>query len=247
MLEVNMDKILEPINIIFLLFALIGISLSIIFYLKSKRDKQLCFVKGSFNIIGVRAILIEKLKFFYDDKKIDNLTATKIAFWNRGNETIDENDIAPKDPVKLSVNEKYKILDARILYQTKDANNFKIIINTNDREIIITFDFLTKNQGVIIQLLHTGFRNDDIKLSGTIKGVNAFKEGYLNSDYLSRKFASSIMNIFPKRLPTNWRIMFSAPILVLLFPVLITVMIIDKINYFKFSLPEHFDDSFNRL
>lgn len=49
----------------------------------------------------------------YSGPQIENLTVTKIAFWNAGRDTIDNQDVASAGPF-VHVKEGYKILDVKI-------------------------------------------------------------------------------------------------------------------------------------
>ena len=74
--------------------ALFGFITSYIFYRIQKRRRELCWSIDSTNLIKGFSSLFEKLDVQYGGQKIENLTVSKIVFWNNGNETIDGRDIA---------------------------------------------------------------------------------------------------------------------------------------------------------
>jgi hypothetical protein len=152
--------------------AVLGIALAIIFYFKSKKVKKPCYAILSTNILKEMVSKIESLSILYSGEQISNLTVSKIAFWNAGRDIINSQDIAQLDQLKIQVTDNYKILNAQINYEKNKANNFKISIDNSQRYINLNFEYLGKDDGVIIQILHTGLSNKDIYIVGTIKGAD---------------------------------------------------------------------------
>lgn len=152
------------------IITVISLLLTIIFYDKGKKVKLPYYAVKSYNIIKDLDSTIDLLEVLYSGKRIENFTATKIAFWNAGNDTINSDDITSTNPLTINITEGYKILNAKILQVIEPANQFEIDI-IDDMSIGIHFDYLDKNQGAIIQLLHTGKSEKDIEIKGKIKGV----------------------------------------------------------------------------
>ena len=165
-------EILEG-NIIFnsitLLVAILGIFLSVYFYLKSLKKKKPVYTLRTFSLITENFKKVPSLSIKHCDKNISNLSITRIAFWNNGKETIDKKDIAKKSPIKFVIDEGYEILDAEILYCKNHSNDFKI--STNKKEVIIKFDYFDNEEGIILQIYHTGNKNKNFYISGSIKSV----------------------------------------------------------------------------
>jgi len=237
---------MEPINIIFLSLTIFSLLLSYIFYIKSKKSRLPFFISRSFNLIWPQASKMEKLKVIYDDQKIESLTVTKLALWNKGKETIDSDDVAPIDPIRISVKNPYKILDTKVIYQTKVANNFRLSEQVGE-EVEVQFDFFHKDEGVIIQILHTGLFNSDIVLKGTIKGVNSIKEGFISSDYYFKKFARKLNSTILKNKQFYLKFLILLIIITPMTPLLLLLMVYDKLNYYRFSIPSQFEENFYKL
>lgn len=142
--------------------------LAIIFYIKGKKVKLLYYAIRSQNIVRDLISRIDSLDMLYANERIENLTATKIAFWNAGNDTINSNDIASVRPLTINVKEGYKILDAKTL-NYNPVNQFSIKLSDDKSQINISFEYLAKNEGAVIQLLHTGKSEQDIEIQGIIK------------------------------------------------------------------------------
>ncbi len=78
--------------------------------------------------------------------------------------------MAEADPLILLAKNDYEIFDARIT-QTKNPANLFTVVLEKDSKARIRFDYIDRNEGAIIQLIHTGRSSDDIEFVGTIKGV----------------------------------------------------------------------------
>ncbi|MGB8217597.1 MAG: hypothetical protein WCE94_09895 [Candidatus Methanoperedens sp.] len=156
--------------IIGFIITIISLLLAVIFYIKGKKVKLPYYAVNSHNIVRDLVSRIDDLDILYHGEPIENLTATKIAFWNAGNDTINGQDIARADPLTVIANEGYKILDAKIVSVINTANQFSITSPAGERSININFDYLDQNEGAIIQLLHTGKSGKDIEIHGRIKG-----------------------------------------------------------------------------
>jgi hypothetical protein len=157
--------------IIGFIITIISLLLAVIFYVRGKKVKLPYYAFNSHNIVRDLVSRIDHLDILYHGEPIENLTATKMAFWNAGNDTINCKDIARADPLTVVAKEGYKILDAKIVNVINTANQFSITPPADERSHInINFDYLDHNEGAIIQLLHTGKSGKDIEIHGTIKG-----------------------------------------------------------------------------
>lgn len=175
-------------NIIFLLLAIFSIILSIYLYRISKKKRKPTFDKRSINVISDGIKKIGDVKVQFKEKPIDNLTVTKVAFWNNGKETINDADQAPTDKLRVVLDEEYEILESELIFETSHTNNIKL---RNDRNVInIDFDYFDYNQGGILKFIHTGKKSSDVLLMGTFKGSERLKK--FNSDILSQSMGLHI-------------------------------------------------------
>jgi hypothetical protein len=196
----DQNNLLTYISIIIGFF---GIVLAILFYVKGRKFKKLVWMIESNNMFLDTLSRFEKLKISYSGKEINTMTVSKIAIWNKGTEPISITDIAPADPIKIVFKEKVQLLELNILQRTNEINMVNVINQfTQNSSLIITFDFLNKDDGIALQLFHTGTSSNDISVSGTIIGSSnperIFKDRYENSS--SRK---SIM-LYSKMMKFKW-------------------------------------------
>ena len=75
-------------------------------------------------------------------------------------------DIAKADPLCIEANPE--VLQTKVVYVTSPADQFDI--QTTGNSICVTFEYLDKNQGGIIQLIRSGNLDGNINLRGSIMG-----------------------------------------------------------------------------
>jgi uncharacterized integral membrane protein len=169
-------------NLITLLLAISGIVFTIYFYSKSKKVKLPIYVVRSINLVKEKIQKIDSVQILYSGDKVSNLSISKIALWNAGKETINSQDVALNNSIKVKIKDDFEILDAEILFQKNDANDFKTKISEDNKNIEISFDFFDFEEGIVLQIFHSGNSSDDISVEGTIKSVKCIKrKDVLNS------------------------------------------------------------------
>jgi hypothetical protein len=178
-------------NLISFLLAVLGLVFTIYFYFKSKKSKLPIYVVRTINLVKEKIQKIDSVQILYSGEKVSNLSISKIAFWNDGKETINSTDVAINNPIKIYITEGYEILDAEILFQKNNSNDFKIVVNENNKSISIAFDFFDFEEGIVLQVFHTGNSNEDISITGTVKSVKNIKR----KEILYSIFPSKIFDI----------------------------------------------------
>ena len=183
-------------NLIFLLLAVISIAISIILYLKNKRQKKPCYYFKQVDLIKNSLSEIRGIEIKYNDNPIQNLTMTRLVLYNKGNDTINKDDVAPKDPLRIMVGDECKILSSEIVYSQKEANNFSLRFDADNNQVLIDFDYFHRNEGIIVQLYHTGSEINKSPLKGTIKGVSEIQMVIPDADLLTDKMLDILSPIF---------------------------------------------------
>lgn len=171
-------EILKSSNLVWLILSLcsiISVPLAIYFGRKSLSQKIIYAVLSSNELITNNQSNIPKLKILYDNEAVNDVTVTRLTFWNQTVATINKTDIIDAEPLSIFINNG-KILDASVLKGGQSSNKIKVFL-TSDNSANITFDYLDKKEGGIIQVIHTGSRNS-IDITRKIKGgkvkVNKF-------------------------------------------------------------------------
>lgn len=155
------------------ILAIAGILLGIFFFFKSRRSKTPCWTIETTNLIEAGKSRLEELQVLYRSERVENLSVSKIIFWNKGAETIRGEDIADANPLRLRGKGSIRILDASILSTNNDPSRFLISWSPDKKDVYLGFDYVDQDHGVTLQLVHIGTKSEEIELIGSIKGVKS--------------------------------------------------------------------------
>jgi len=192
---------------------------------------------------------IENLEIKYSGENVENLSITKFAFWNAGRETIRKNDFINNDELSIQTSDDILIYDYKIELED-ERNNFKVI--QIEKALLLKFDFLDKNEGILMTIYHSGTKSSDIKIKGSFMGSNKIKKGYEREKLSSMIENSFILKFVGYLLQNKYIILkilgFFLTLIILMpyiFVLLLPARIIDYIydNFFN-KCPEefHFND-----
>lgn len=164
-------------GLIGILTGIIGIGLAIYFYFKTKKVKRPTYTMTSFPLLNSEIRKIDNLEVKYFGEPVQNLTATKFAFWNAGNDTINKSDIPESAPLRFKAEEGITIYSVEVVFCSDLSNN--IIPKVRKGTYSFDFDYLDRDQGCIVKILHSGVSSSNIVVSGKVKGVGDFKNANL--------------------------------------------------------------------
>ena len=104
----------------------ISLPLAIYFYRKSKKEKTPCFAIQGTSLIHASKKKIPSLQLHFHGvaDPIDDVSVTRLAFWNAGRETIHKADIVKTDPLVIHIAAGSKILDAEVIQSKYRAQPF---------------------------------------------------------------------------------------------------------------------------
>lgn len=96
--------------------------------------------------------------------------------WNTGNEVINFSDMVAEKELKIysSNTANTIILDARIIEETEETNKFEIMQH-KDEFVKIGFDYADPQDGIVVQVIHTGSAAD-LEIGCKIKGGKQIKK-----------------------------------------------------------------------
>lgn len=175
---VQIENFLEgnPIlNMIFLILAVIGIVLTFYFYYKSNKRKEPLYCIVTNNLITESIPRINKFSILYSGLEIKNLSISRIAIWNKGKEPIRASDIAVNAPITVKIDDKFQILDCNIIFKKHKVNDFKTKISNDKKSIIVSFDYFDFEEGLIMEVFHTGNTSNDLQVNGKIISVKEIR------------------------------------------------------------------------
>lgn len=243
-------------NIVFLILSISSIAVSIYLFFKSIRSKKPVYLEINYPLIEDSVSAIDGLEIKYNKQKISRLTLTRFSFWNNGRETIDGNDIAAADRLRIYIPARRKtdsgeMISAKVIFSRKQANSIKLDIE--DSEAYISFDFLDYGDGAIFEIYHTGIAEHQLGIKGTLKGSHKLKRGAYKKGYLFAKVDRFLSDWLPlPALPSPDEIqgsilkgiivMFMFPItFIIYFPFIVIVSPIDYIATYFYKIPKEYD------
>jgi hypothetical protein len=161
-------------TLIGLLIGTIGLIAAVVFYFKAKREKLPRYSMRSFNFFQGLTTHVPFLTIHFQGhgEPIATLTRTKIVLWNAGKETINKSDVVDIDPVRVKAAAGCTLLDAEVAYANNPANQFEVNVNREKTQATVTFKYIDKNQGAVLQLFHTGPSHSSLEIAGSIKGAS---------------------------------------------------------------------------
>ena len=207
-------------NLMFLVLAVLSIVISIVIFIASKKEKRPYFHVRTFRLIQDSLNTIEAVEILYKGQRVQNLSLAKVALWNKGRDTINSQDVAPKDPLRISVQSPVKLLGAKIIHTANPVNNFLILPDLERGEIQIQFDYFHRLEGIVVQLYHTGSGENDLALLGTIKGVKRIIRASPKEDYFADLFIDPLERWLNTINPPVVRGLLTFSITLILFPIL---------------------------
>jgi hypothetical protein len=159
-----------------LVIGIIGASLTIRYGMLRRlryRCKSFCLIFGSVNKLpGL------EVSYHGFGPPVENVTVSKVAFWNAGWGTIRKGDVLGKDHTRIVIDPQYVILQAEVIQQKNPLNNFDLTVSQDRKNANIRFEFINPAEGVVIQIVHTGTKSSDLSISGTIADSGPIKRTY---------------------------------------------------------------------
>ena len=168
------DQVLTIVSII---LTIVSIILSFVLYYKPRRNPV--YISRTTRLFDNRVSAIDNLEVLYDKKRLSSLSITKIVFWNRGRDTIRGKEIAQMDKLRIVSSQEndssgvFEILTCVFPDDTNKANNFRVQIAEDKKTVLLDFDYMNFNDGIVIKLIHTGVSS--VSLKGSIQAVKTIK------------------------------------------------------------------------
>ena len=88
---------------------ILGALISLYFYRRSIRLKEPYWSIISNNLIEGYSTKVENLKVIYKGEEVNNLTISRILFWNGGRETLEKKDIETVNRIRITGKKGVKI------------------------------------------------------------------------------------------------------------------------------------------
>lgn len=166
-------------------------ALGIFSYKISKSIAKPSYQKASLRLLGKdENNLPSEVTILFNGMEVNRLTKTTIILWNNGTEVLDGKDVIPADPIQISLSNGDSILSYKLLKQTKEVNNFRLVKNEKlPHQLLANFDYFDPNDGVVLEILHDS-KERYPAITGTIKGLPCgfvdLGRIYTNNNYKSK-------------------------------------------------------------
>ncbi len=187
-------------NVASFVVGILGFILAFVFYFRAKREKIPQYQIRTFRLIQDNVSKIPALKILYDNQPVENLTLTRISIWNRGVDPIEYSDFAPSDRLRIEVEKSFKLLGAELWFAGKPTNNFSLSNNLEKKTVDIQFEYFGRNEGLVVSVFHTGKKDSDLKILGTLKGVESFSH-FKKDGRITDKIFDPIVKFLGKTMP----------------------------------------------
>jgi len=151
-------------NIAGIVISIISIVLAVMFYRRQKTKQQIGYRIESYGVVGPSTQISKDLRLYYKGRSIPLVTRTTITIWNNGNQKIDATDFAPREPLRIQLDDSSAILEVQEINATSEVIGFTL--RPDSESLSIIFDFLAPNDGAQFSFLHTGRR---IAVKGALK------------------------------------------------------------------------------
>ncbi|WP_247152598.1 hypothetical protein [Escherichia coli] len=157
------------------IIGIIGVAIAIFTIFFSRKCYKISLHKTTNDLIGLSdSLLPNQVEILYEGETVNKLASSTFVIWNSGNKIITKNSLTTIDPLRIEAINDVKILRHEIIRLNNHTCNISTHIDENKTSILLSFDFLEKNDGVRIKILHTG-NDSDINLVGKVIGVKTPK------------------------------------------------------------------------
>lgn len=161
------------VNLFSFSLGLLGIFLSIVFYIRSKKEVYPRYQTAGVSLIASGTKSIQGLRILHNENSLKYLSVATVSFWNQGNKVLESNDIAGADPLRIVFPPSTNIIQAKLVDQSTPGNNVQFSASPNNPALIITFDYLARNEGCTFEIFHDAQDADCASVIGSIKGFGS--------------------------------------------------------------------------
>ena len=152
-----------PRYILYIFIALVALIFVCYFFYWSQKFKRFSIFKKTNILAYLTEYEPDALRLYYDDKEIRDVSVTRIALWNSGTETIHSSEKPDDGMLSISIKDgsKISILDCSVEYVMNPGDYYKQDVFVSPKKIeddrfILLFDQIKRNNGLILQVIHTG-------------------------------------------------------------------------------------------
>ena len=149
---------------------IVAIVVPLILYLLSKQKKKLiCKLFPSLSLVDVQTQVKDRIKIYYNEKLVEDLSMTIIKVRNNGNQPIREKDIVK--PLEISFSENLTVVDYSVINTEPEDITVNLESNTENNLIRCSFDLLNPNDELLLQFFCLGGNKEPPNINARIEGI----------------------------------------------------------------------------
>ncbi len=161
-----------------ILIGVAGIVATVAVYSFTRRAKEPTWSVRTTDVVTKRTGGLTGLAVTFNGQTVSDLSVSRIVIFNGGNDPIRRTDIAPAAPLSLTVPTDASMLDASIVAVSNSANRLTVGFDREKNTALIDFDYLSKNEGAVVDVVHFGGTRATAAVTGVIIGASQLR--YLN-------------------------------------------------------------------
>lgn len=148
-----------------------GILTGYYFYLKARERIDPRYVLQYEPLVGSSSGAMKDVSVLYKDNKVANLNRCVLVIWNRGTRAIIRDAVADNDKIRVCLPEGATALGTGVAWASRPAVNLSVAVDEAGLAVSISFDFLDKDDGGVVEILYQGDPKVPPTLSGSIVGA----------------------------------------------------------------------------
>ncbi|MEO6001658.1 MAG: hypothetical protein ABIZ04_17020 [Opitutus sp.] len=148
-----------------IVFGLLGVAYAVV--IEKRKTRKISVSKRSFNLVRKHRSAKASLSVKFQGRDVEDLTVTKISIWNSGTDPVRSSDFPEKD--QLRIDSKTTILESEII-QTSHPSCDCGLGQLAAHEQILTFTYLNPNEGMVVEVIHSGEETRSLNVRGRFIG-----------------------------------------------------------------------------
>ena len=153
-----------------ILIATLALIVPIILLFISQRKKKIsCLFHPFFSLVDVRNEVKDRIKIYYNDQLVENLSMRKVKIKNSGNLSIRKEDIIK--PIEFVFDKHIKIMDFSVTELKEEGIEIELKHNSDKNSIQCYFDLLNKGDEFTLEFVYLGEAKESPDVISRIDGI----------------------------------------------------------------------------
>ena len=151
-----------------------GVLLTLLSVWVTWKEKVPVYLVSRAEMIARPASIASRLSIRWDGNEVENVSLTRVAFWNQGKQYLDKTDFTDTDPFRIVPSEPVRILYAQHVRASRPSLRFDANIDGSVIYLAVHGnDGLEYMAGGEFQIAYTSSKPVEFSVQGRVKGANA--------------------------------------------------------------------------